>query len=163
MDDILKNIDFSRKNKVFFNTKSPYVPSFSWFPPYVSSISKRFFSSIVQVIFRFLQKKLKMTLCNYVQKTIHFLKNSHIAYVLKKNKGKSMNLPFMSDFGKSCFFSKNTKNLNIGRIMKNSFMTWNIAKWRFSNLQFKEKKRFFCFITIFLDGKNRWKKHVWPV
>ena len=56
MDDISKNIDFSRKNKVFFNAKSPYVSLFSWFPSYLSPISKHVFSSIFHTFFVFLWK-----------------------------------------------------------------------------------------------------------
>ena len=108
--------------------------------------------------FQIFAKKLKMTLCNYVQKAIHFLKNSHIAYVFLKKQRKIHEFTIYVRFWKIMFFSKNTKNLNIGRIMKNLFMIWNIVNWRFSNLQFKEKNVFFLFYHYISWWKKSLKK-----
>ena len=81
------------------------------------------------------------------------MKNSHIAYVFLKKQRKIHEFTIYDRFWKIMFFSKNTKNLNIGRIVKNFFMIWNIVNWRFSNLQFKEKKFFFVLSLYFLMEK----------
>ena len=145
MDDIWKNNDFSRKNKVFFNTKSPYVPSFSWFPPYVSSISKRFFSSIFQTFFGFFCEKIK----NHILYKTHKIKHFRIKFpICTCHFGNIKKTPFITIMENTFFFrtfrkctyrknqTKNMFHLNNGEndyfsisISRKSLKIFNFTLW----------------------------------
>ena len=68
-------------------------------------------------------KKMKMTLYNYIEKMIHFLENYHITHVFFVEQRKFRDFTIYERFWKITFFSKNMKNLNIGKTMKNLFMS----------------------------------------
>ena len=105
MDDTLKNIDISRKNKVFFNSKSPYVSIFSSISPYFTLISKEIFSPCFRLISRFSEKKRKITYCINVENTRFFTSKSQYIHFFHQIRIIEKNHHFFANVKKTCFLS----------------------------------------------------------
>ena len=101
MDDISKNIDFSRKNKVFFRYKIPIcIFILMIFPIFESNFETCFFFHISH-IFRFFVKKWKITYCIKLIKPNIFESNSPYVHIISEISRKT---PFMTILEKNVFF-----------------------------------------------------------